>query len=198
MKSFKIKPMEFCDEIYILLYGEKANIVELRKQKGLEIWDDIIAYLAKDDITKIKEIRELPVHDVLKFLQNKAKTIKANMTPLEKDKIEPVGFKLTDKGDKFYKIVLNTETEQYKADNLRYNEDTGLNVGDISNEMVLAEKILKANTGDGQSEFKKQNDTEKIKHAIKILPSVQSDGIREIILELLKEPIVSIKITRLR
>jgi hypothetical protein len=94
MENLKIRPTEFSDEVYKIVYGDDANVKELRKQKNSgEVWNDIVYYLAKDDVTKIDEIRNLPLLRVLDFLNSKAKTIKANNTPIKKPTIEPIGFK---------------------------------------------------------------------------------------------------------
>jgi hypothetical protein len=100
MKNSKNIHTEFSYEVYKIVYGDDANVKELRKQKNSgEVWNDIVYYLSKDDVTKIDEIRNMPLLKILDFLNSKAKTIKANNTLDEKPIIEPVGFK-TNKDNK--------------------------------------------------------------------------------------------------
>jgi len=92
---------DFSNEVYILIYGQNANISELRKQKSYsEVWEDIIIYLAKDDITKINDIRNnMSVKDVLDFLDKKVKTLKANNTNTRLQKRPPIGYDTSSTND---------------------------------------------------------------------------------------------------
>lgn len=89
-----MKNTEFSNELYLVIYGANANVTELKKQKSIaEVWNDIVIFLAKDDITKIDEIKKMSFIKAMEFLDSKVKTLKANTAQKEKVKIEPVGFK---------------------------------------------------------------------------------------------------------
>jgi hypothetical protein len=81
--------MEFSKELYQLIYGVDVDILELKKIKTFkEIYDDIILFLAKDDITKIKKIKEMNAIEVFSILNSKLINI-----PKIKEKITKVGYK---------------------------------------------------------------------------------------------------------
>lgn len=92
MKNLPIP--DFCDEVYILLYGEKSNINELRKIKSnIQVLNDIVIYLAKDDILKIEEVKNITFIEAMDFLQSKVDIIKANRVKVKQPKVNPIGFK---------------------------------------------------------------------------------------------------------
>lgn len=81
--------MEFSNELYRLIYGNNVNIKELKNVKNIkEIWDDILLFLSKDDITKIQDIKNMPAIEVFSILNSKLKVI-----PKVKEEIKPIGFK---------------------------------------------------------------------------------------------------------
>ncbi len=83
--------MEFSNELYKLIYGVDVNIEALKELKNKnEIWDDIILFLAKDDITKIDEIKNMPAIEVFQILNSK---LKLKLIPKVKEEIKPIGFK---------------------------------------------------------------------------------------------------------
>jgi hypothetical protein len=89
MNLKKIEPMEFSDNLYKLIYSNDVNIEELKKVKTRkEIWDDIILFLAKDDVTKMKDVKNMPAVEVFSILNSKLKAI-----PKVKEEIKPIGFK---------------------------------------------------------------------------------------------------------
>jgi len=82
--------MEFNDELYQLIYGDDVDVLGLKKIKTTEeIWDDILLFLAKDDITKITKIKEMNANQVFSILNSKLKKI-----PKIKKNINPVGYNL--------------------------------------------------------------------------------------------------------
>lgn len=92
---------DFSDEVYMLIYGDDINIMEIRKQKTYtDVWNDIIIYLAKDDITKIDEIRNMNFIKTMIFLDSKVKTNIAKRALKPKEEIKPIGFKLNSENEK--------------------------------------------------------------------------------------------------
>lgn len=95
MEIQNFKPMEFSDDLYRLIYGNDVNIEELKNVKtSKEIWDDIILFLAKDDITKMEDIKNMPAVEVFSILNSKLKII-----PKVKKEINPIGFKSNENND---------------------------------------------------------------------------------------------------
>ncbi len=95
MEFKKFKPMEFSDDLYRLIYGNDVNVEELKNVKNRkEIWDDIILFLAKDDITKMEDIKNMPAMEVFSILNSKLKVI-----PKVKEEIKPIGFKSNENND---------------------------------------------------------------------------------------------------
>jgi len=80
--------MELSDDLLKLIYGDDINIFELRKIKNRgDMWNDITLFLAKDDITKMDEIKKMRLKDVLDVLKLKVETKKINKTKIEMPKI---------------------------------------------------------------------------------------------------------------
>jgi hypothetical protein len=95
MNFKKFEPMEFSNELYRLIYGNDVSIEELKNVKTIkEIWDDIILFLAKDDITKMGDIKKMPATEVFSILNSKLKVI-----PKVKEEIKPIGFKSNENND---------------------------------------------------------------------------------------------------
>ncbi len=79
------KSIEFSNELYTLLYGEGINVSEIEKLKTRkEIWDDIILFIANNDITKVNEIREMNFIECMNFLNSKVKTMLAKKHLIQK------------------------------------------------------------------------------------------------------------------
>lgn len=82
---------EFNDNVYKLIYGDNINIEQLKNIKTKkDIYNDIILYLANDDIIKIDYIKNMKATDVLDILNSKLKTKKISKI---KQIMNPIGYK---------------------------------------------------------------------------------------------------------
>lgn len=80
----------FSDVVLRFIYGDDVDTEAIRNIKTHnEIWDDIILNLANGDITKIKDIKQMPFIDVFNILKSKLKPI-----PRIKLKKTDIGFNI--------------------------------------------------------------------------------------------------------
>lgn len=85
--------MNFSNEVLMVIYGVDANITELRKIKDTKtIWNDIVLFLAKDDVTKIEEVRNMQLTQVLDILESKVKALKLPKVNTEQPRTK-IGYK---------------------------------------------------------------------------------------------------------
>jgi hypothetical protein len=112
---------KFKDEVYKLVYGNDVDVVELKKTRTVkEMWDDFILFVAKDDATKINEVRKMNYIQFLDYLSLKLKQI-----PKVKTELNPIGFKITSMEEKktYEKISIALSPEILKKlDEGNYNK----------------------------------------------------------------------------
>jgi|LakMenEpi03Aug12_release.lakeMendotaPanAssembly.Ray.scaffolds.fasta_scaffold2919833_1 hypothetical protein len=66
--------MQLSDNLLKMIYGD-VNIPEIRKNKKQKtIWEDVILFLANNDITKINEIKEIKIEDIMRILDSRLKS----------------------------------------------------------------------------------------------------------------------------
>ncbi|MBN8693597.1 MAG: hypothetical protein J0L69_10390 [Bacteroidetes bacterium] len=91
--------MELSDNVFKLVYGADVDIPQIKKLKNTkEIWNDIMLFLADNDITKLDDIKKMNLIDFLEILNSKVKGV-----PRIKHKPTPIGYDIPGSEPKYKK-----------------------------------------------------------------------------------------------